>query len=248
MNKTPTTDNLLQAALEYAAGGRPVFPLVPGKKAPLTARGFKDATLDPDQIRRWWALDEGVPMSRDTQPGIGLPTGVGLVVIDVDVDKGGEIDLNWPPTLTATTRSNGWHLYYEVDREVPNSVGRLGKGVDVRGDGGYVVAPPTPGWRFVNADKYPVKPIDVMLLVPARGPGSALEDDWEPFRQAEDASVGEGQRNDYVARFVGWLIRLGLDTDDELMEATERENERACAPPLEWSEVRQVVSSIGRYR
>ena len=158
------------------------------------------------------------------------------------VSRGGEINPGWSGTLCAHTRNGGWHLYYHVDREVPNSVDRLAKGVDVRGDGGYVVSPPTPGWRWANPGTA-IAEIPYHFLVSVRG----MTEDWQPFVPAEE-SVYPGTRNDYLARFTGWLIHAGLHDFDELLDAVERENERIVTPPLPEGEVRQTVRSIGRYR
>ena len=65
----------LQAAIRCAELGYPVFPCAPGGKSPLTERGFHDATVDPEQIEKWW--------SQHPSANIGIPT-AGLVVIDID--------------------------------------------------------------------------------------------------------------------------------------------------------------------
>ena len=73
MSESMTT--LLQAALRYAELGYPVFPCVPGGKAPATAHGFLDATTDAGQIEAWWTARPDA--------NIGMPT-AGLLVVDVD--------------------------------------------------------------------------------------------------------------------------------------------------------------------
>ena len=69
--------NLGRAALEYAANGYKVFPLVPGDKTPATENGFYAATTDLNQIKAWW--------TRNPNYNIGLLAGEGFVVIDLDV-------------------------------------------------------------------------------------------------------------------------------------------------------------------
>jgi hypothetical protein len=134
------TDQLLAAALVYAARGWPVFPV--NGKEPLTARGFKDASLDPAGIRAWF----------DCYPeaGVAIATGAvsGLVVLDEDTPHGGGGSLaqlsRLPETYTVLTGGGGKHYYFAHPGEpVPCSAGKLGPGLDVRGDGGYVVAPPS---------------------------------------------------------------------------------------------------------
>jgi Bifunctional DNA primase/polymerase, N-terminal len=138
---------LLKAALTYARRGVPVFPCEPGAKRPLTRNGHWDATTDPHAIGRWW---RGWPSAN-----VGVPTGKksGLVVLDVDVDDDGPESLARlehagvpvPKTARARTGGGGIHLYfrYPRERDIRNSAGLLGPGLDVRGEGGYVVVPPS---------------------------------------------------------------------------------------------------------
>jgi hypothetical protein len=70
-------DEVLQAALAYASVGWPVFPCVPGQKVPATAHGFRDASIDPGRISRWW--------QRDPERNVAIATGVpGPDVLDID--------------------------------------------------------------------------------------------------------------------------------------------------------------------
>jgi hypothetical protein len=144
--------DLLNAALAYAGKGWPVFPCKEGDKRPATLHGFKDATTDPARIRRWWS-------SADFN--IGLPTGRSSVdVLDVDVKPDGtgfpalnrllRADLARGAQQVVRTPSGGIHLWFR-----PSGNGNHGSGrhhLDVRGDGGYVVVPPS----VVNGHRYKV--------------------------------------------------------------------------------------------
>lgn len=142
------------AAREFAAGGVPVFPCMPGGKRPLTEHGFHDATTDPDQIAAWWG--------QHPTANIGVPTGAasGVVVVDVDVHgpvngfdafgrahEAGLVD-GWQ--LLVSTPSGGMHAYYPA---MPGGEQRSWQaaraGVDFRGDGGYIIVPPS----IVNGDR-----------------------------------------------------------------------------------------------
>jgi len=156
----------LRSALAYAAKGWPVLPLHSpigsspigpgcscgqascGGKHPRSRHGFHDATIDPQVIKAWWA--------RWPDAGVGIRTGSasGLVVIDVDPAHGGQASFNAllqdhgglrQVPLRVRTGGDGWHLYFaHPGGSLPNDAGRrLGPGLDVRGDGGYVVAPPS---------------------------------------------------------------------------------------------------------
>ena len=124
----------------------PVFPCEPGAKRPLTRNGHWDATTDPRVIERWW--------KRWPSANVGIPTGEksGVVVLDVDVDGGPEslsrlerVGVPVPKTARARTGGGGIHLFFRYPRgtEIRNSTGLLGPGLDVRGEGGYVVVPPS---------------------------------------------------------------------------------------------------------
>lgn len=148
--------SMLEHALAYAARGWPVFPCHPNDKRPLVKSpnkgegGYKLASTDPDQIRRWW---RSWPDAM-----IGVPTGqaVGAVVLDVDPKDGDTpgavvaricaiIGEKLPPAPMTRTPRGGLHLWFAIPKDV--QVGNRGgiiPGVDVRGEGtGYVVLPPS---------------------------------------------------------------------------------------------------------
>ena len=140
--------DLPTAAATLAGHGIAVFPCVPGGKQPLTPHGFHDASSDLAQVQDWWR--------RTPEANIGLPTGhrSGVLVVDVDVHPSGTgypaferarvaglVD-GWG--LLVRTPSGGLHAYYPP---VPGTEQRSwqvpGEHVDFRGDGGYIVAPPS---------------------------------------------------------------------------------------------------------
>ncbi len=169
----PTDLPLLAAALAYAERGWAVFPChASGAKAkqPLVAKGFHAASRDPAQIRDWW---EQFPSAL-----IGVPTGatVGHWVLDIDVHAGaiGPQSLAaWeaeqgplPATWQVRTASGGQHLLFRWPtdgREVLSRV-NVAPGIDVRGRGGYVIAPPSQSdqgewfWAAESADEVAMAP------------------------------------------------------------------------------------------
>lgn len=132
-------DALHNAATWYAHNGLPCFPLRPGEKRPATEHGLHDATTNPDQITAWWA--------RWPQANIGLRTGLRFDVIDIDGPQGyaslttlreqGHL----PEILARVVTPRGLHLYVPATGR-GNAAGTL-PGIDYRGQGGYVVAPPS---------------------------------------------------------------------------------------------------------
>jgi hypothetical protein len=146
--------SLTQSALWLAQEMRlPVFACGPDKR-PVTQHGFQDATHDAVEIQRQFA-SPGAAM-------IGVPTGdtSGFFCLDLDVKNGGG-GLEWlaanqhrlPDTRRHRTRSGGVHLLFAMPqgRIIRNSAGRIAAGVDVRGNGGYIIAPPSPGYLVDEA-------------------------------------------------------------------------------------------------
>lgn len=150
-----------EVALEYAAQGWPVFPChsvhgaacscrradcgSPGKH-PRVGTGLKAATTDMETIGRWW--------QRWPSANVGVRTGTpsGLVVLDVDPGHGGARSLDalvrrhgsLPAGPVVRTGSGGLHFYFaHPGHTVRNSAGLIGPGLDVRGDDGYIIAPPS---------------------------------------------------------------------------------------------------------
>jgi predicted P-loop ATPase len=161
-------NHVLKVALEYAALGLHVFPCTVDKR-PLTkwvkGEPGQVATTDPEVIRWWWG-------ERFPDALVGIATGPsGLLVVDVDPKNGGDLaDIEifyepLPKTLTATTVSGGAHLYYRATPEQGsrNSCSRLARGIDTRGRGGFVVAPPAPGRCFIDS-AVPIAPAPEWLL------------------------------------------------------------------------------------
>lgn len=148
------SNQLFDHALAYAAHGWPVFPCSTDKR-PLVKNGFKVATTDEKQVRDWWG--------RWPEASIGMPTGFlsGVWVLDLDLPDGpgamkqleaahGAL----PGTLSQQTGGGGFQLFFRWDPAHPirNSAGQIGSGIDVRGEGGYVILPPSghpSGGRYV---------------------------------------------------------------------------------------------------
>lgn len=261
--QTTTAGSMLAAALTYARRGVPVFPLQPGRKEPATQRGFYDATTDPETIRRWWAR---VPTAN-----IGIPTGEasGWLVLDVDPDRGGReslerLEATHGPigaTLRVRTGGAGEHiiLRYPAGEKVANSAGKLGPGLDVRGEGGYIVAAPSR-----TTGPYEVQERTAPANMPAWLP-QALRAAGERERRAGKRSgrahtsgalelseeldgppIPDGGRNTEITRIAGRLRARGAG-DAELLEALESINAARCAPPLEAAEVQAIAKSASRW-
>jgi hypothetical protein len=241
-----------ESALKIASKGIPIFPCLPGGKKPLIKDWPNRATTDPKEIREWWA--------RWPDANIGIPTGErsGLLVLDVDnftsletlEAEHGQL----PHTTTVRTGSGGMHVYlkYPTDSGIRNSAGKLGPGLDVRGDGGYVIAPPsrTTG-PYEWLDKSPLADVPERLLEALRRPLSAA---GEPLARSlhtrspgqDGETIPEGSRNVRLTRIAGRLRAWGYD-GTELLGELERINADLCSTPLPAGEVLKIARSAERW-
>jgi hypothetical protein len=253
------TTSIANAALAYAARGWSVIPMQAHGKRPLVAwRKFQQRIAGRDEIDGWF--------KRWPDANVGIVTGSisGIVVVDVDARHGGPASVTevedlhgpLPPTVEAATGGGGRHLYFaHPGTTVPNRVA-MRPGIDVRGDGGCVVAPPSVhpnGRRYAwiaghGPDDVALAPPPVHFFGQAFGSAaSARPLGHSPlhWRRLVREGVGEGQRNNTIASWTGHLLWRGVDVDIvlELMLAWNRSH---CRPPLPDDEVVRVVQSIAR--
>ena len=246
-----SNDVMMQAALEYAKQGFAVFPLAPHDKYPICAGGCKSATVDPKQIGQWWRANPDA--------NIGLAMGEksgGLFAIDLDVDENKGIDgfdslRNWqrankelPETANTITGRGGYHLLYKSTMPVKNRVALL-PGVDVRGEGGYIVVPPSihPNgnqyqWEQTIEDFGIAETNEVINRLLATGTSA----DYTTPTFSIPSTIGKGQRNDVLYRMACSMQAKGA-SDNAILAAIEAENSARCIPPLEDDEVQRIVDS-----
>jgi len=243
---------LPQAATRYAAAGVPVFPCVPGEKRPLTVHGFHDATTDPRQICAWW--------TRSPMANIGIPTGAASDVEVVDVDRRPErsgfspferarragITAGW--AVLIRTPSGGIHAYYPANenrRQQSWQVPRVH--IDFRGEGGYILAPPSivgaaarqAGYAvMVTAKRAPVS-IDAEMLRTFLDPlpTPSLSSHRQQLLDVDGlarwvAARGEGERNGALFWAACRAAENGV-TPDELNAVLGPAAQQAGLPPRE---------------
>lgn len=274
-------NELRDAALGYAALGWRVFPLhglvngactcgrscsSPGKH-PLVRRGLYEATTDTRVIKEWWR--------RWRSANVGVVTGVesGICVIDVDLPTALSsldrlLEANVVSTLTGLTGGGGLHLIYMcADATLGNSAGRLAgldgelAGIDLRANGGYVVAPPSSHasghsyeWLDVAAPIAPApgwlkQPVRVYVAPEVSGPATfdgdgtpyglaVLTDELDRLRAAQ-----VGTRNHQLNR-CGFVLAQ-LVAGGELLEGPARSCllATALAIGLDEPESRQTIDS-----
>lgn len=235
-------------ALEYLRHGWSVIPLEPQGKRPLIR--WQDRQLvraDVDTVESWWL---GTPAAN-----LGVVTGQisGLVVLDLDGAQGRRSvrDQELPATPIAQT-GRGWHYYFSHPGHAIHNAAGLLPGVDLRGDGGYVVAPPSihqSGNRYewmLDPFDTPLAPLPDWLLrtgddatarrTPRRAPGN-----WPLLLRTP---VPEGRRNQTLTRVAGYLLRASGIGSESALELAFAWNRAYCQPPLDRDEIVTIFYSI----
>src|SRR2546425_22943 len=245
-----------EAIHDYIGRGWSIIPIRPGDKRPLVR-------WEEFQLRR--PLEEEARGWFRTRPdaGIGVVTGAisSLVVIDLDLRHGGDVGLEdlerqharLPITVECRTGGGGRHLYFaHPGGLIRNKVG-LAPGVDLRGDGGYVVAPPSvhsSGVRYAwveghGPESMAIAPLPDWVLRRAVEEPSRRRHPVAYWRRRVSDGVSAGERNNTIASLAGHMLRQGVDIT-MVMELLLCWNRVRCRPPLADEEVATVVASISR--
>lgn len=240
--------SMMDEALKYAKMGLAVFP-VRQNKAPYTPNGCKDAKTSERSIKSWW--------KRWPDANIGIATGSisgGIIVIDVDIDEekcvyGDESLRDWekehgdlPDTWRAITGRGGYHIYYRSDEKVSNATG-IYSGIDIRGEGGYVIAPPSVHQNGNNY-QWEIAPDDMDIHFADQQVMDFIhktkkEEDKPHFTLPDVIPVGK--RNDILFRF-GCSLQAKGKKDDYIRQALIDANKR-CEEELEDKELETIIKS-----
>jgi hypothetical protein len=229
-----------------------VFPCRPRDKTPATRNGLKDAKRDEGAIAKFWA--------EYPDCNVAIVTGKlsGLMVLDVDGEEGVESlralerqHSPLPNTASIVTPRGGEHFYFRHPGwEVKNTAGYPGPGLDVRGDGGYVLAPPSIG---AGGRRYEVDDDTGIVAAPewllsllkrnqAQDPtGLGNGRDWAAFVRQGATS---GQRNTRMTQYVGHLFNHD-HRPGEVLELALLLNSKV-SPPMSRREIEAIVRSITR--
>lgn len=258
---TRATPAMWKAALFYVNQDElPVFP-VRQDKTPFTLNGFKDATRDAATVARWWR--------NHPDAGIGVPTGSasGWLALDIDPRHGGDVALTelleqygpLPDTLAARTGGGGQHLIfaYPASAEVRNSAGKLGEGIDVRGEGGYIVVAPSlhaSGRRYEWLNDHSPAPVPDWLLEllttekrRAQGVPAAKSHTEVKSGAVLPYSIADGQRGEAMFKVACSLRGKGASYEEIEAELLHL-NAQRCVPPKDEREVQKIARSAMRYQ
>lgn len=226
-------------------------------KHPITPQGLKNATTRQDWIDAWW--------KRWPFANVGIVTGAqsGIVVVDIDPRHGGNDALDdlfvkhgaFPETAEVMTGGGGSHYYFKHPGiEIRNSANKLGSGIDVRGDGGYVLAPPSAhisGGQYeweassepeqVGLAQMPKWLIDILAKPAARQDVSVFHG-----KPGESSDIADGGRDNFLTACAGAMRRWGM-TQAAILAALRVDNEIRCKPPLDDLSLQRIAKSVMRY-
>lgn len=258
-----TVTDLLTAALDYAARDWHIFPChTPtadgcscrrdcGRlgKHPRTKNGLHDATTDPATIRRWWKMWP--------KANLAVRTGTvsGLVVLDQDTVKGGNVGLQelehmyspLPETVQSLTGTGIHYVFAHPGTPVKNGVETLGPGLDIRGDGGYVIVPPSLhasgkryAWELSHLpEETALAPMPAWLL-------ALCQDTTRREAPRAGDPIPQGRRNSTLFQ-LGCSLRARGCTEAVILAALRAMNATQCQPPLDEEEVRTIAASCATY-
>jgi putative DNA primase/helicase len=275
---TPNHDpaDMLDAAYGYVDRCEPwpLFPADARTKRPLIPTGrdhAEHASTDLETIRQWFG-------ERFRGAAIGMPTGAasGAVVLDADRKHDGEELLAalervigpLPRTRTVRTQGGGLHIYLAHPgggvrvKSTAGAHGPLGRllggrdGLDVRGDGGIVILPPSLGYRWIADDDEPLPPLPPLWLAAIQGAGEAprrprpprsvrTDDDVVADMLARMTAIVDGARNDTLFR-IGVRLRHDGRTESEILDGLERINAALVTPSLSDCELQKIARSAAR--
>lgn len=241
--------NAYPFAQAYATKGWQSFPLKPREKTPIV-KWADVATCDTKMLNGWF---DNYP---DSNIGIACGRRSGIIALDIDAAHGGYESLTelisqygaLPQTPVSKTGNGGEHILFKHPGvEIRNSAGKLGKGIDVRGDGGYIVAPPSIHPNG-NVYEWMIRPSEVELADMPEWMIELLREPEKPKEkvQAEESIIVEGGRNDYLTKMAGAMRRKGF-SEDAIFSALQIDNREKCHPPLSDGEVLQISKSVMRY-
>ena len=258
-----STEWILDAALDYAAAGYSVIP-VRFDKTPYTPHGLKDASQDPDTIRKWWETwpDANVAIACGRMSG-------NLVVLDVDMKNGKNgkrsIEIweaehgDFPATVMANTPSGGMHYYFRVEdpSQYKNTVEAL-VGVDIRGDGAYVLVYPSGvggdgkmyTWRHgvsCTETAEVAEANESVLELLRKNSRDSKQHDAAKRQRVDMHHVPEGQRNDTLFRFASKMVGSGISRDAAL-EGARAEVATWDNPLPDFEIVKTVDSAYNSYQ
>ncbi len=232
MENTTLDKPMIEHARHYLKKGCSVIPTAQNKKPLVNWREFRDRYPTEAEVDEWWTMWPDA--------GVAIITGKISSVTVVDVEAGGDIS-KLPTTDTVKTGGGGWHFYYKYCPEMDNKT-RILPLTDIRGNGGYVIAPPS---LHASGKRYEVISSSGRADFPSElfGGERRSSKDWQEIMEG----IPLGSRNTTATVVAGKLMRAFSPSEWEstvwiMMKKWNESNE----PPLPEYELRNVYMSIGK--
>lgn len=231
---------LLASALSYLARGFSIIPVGSDKKPLIKWKEFQSRKPTEAEVRQWFDLPNIA--------GIAIVTGKISNLTVLDVEAGVDVSaLEIQRTPTVKTGGGGFHFYFSGSGHDFGNFAGFREKMDIRGEGGYVVAPPSmhpSGNQYawdISLEDTPIAPMPAWLVDELKKTMNQFELDWQKVEEG----VSQGKRNESAAKYVGQLL---ANTAQEQWEAQVWPELVAwnlkCKPPLSETELRSVHESI----
>lgn len=244
MSETESQQTMIERALSLLWKGWSVIPIGKNKKPLGEWKKYQTERATKEEVVAWF--------TKYPQANLAVVTGKisDIVVVDIDPRHGGSRDVFIGyETVIVETGGGGWHYYFKYKNGIQNFAG-IEMGIDIRGDGGYVIVPPsvhesgTPYKWYRSPDSFEVQPLLSVVLewIEKKGKNKQTQSKWSPDKLN---GVGEGQRNESAASVAGKLL-LRFKQHEWQTEAWPllRNWNNANTPPLPEQELRQTFDSI----
>ncbi len=230
--------NLINDALKYTAQGFSIIPVGQNKKPLINWKEFQERKASEEEVRKWF--------KEFPDANIGMVTGKISNMVVVDVENGGSID-GLSTTVISKTGGGGWHYFYKYPENGLNNATRIREKMDIRGDGGYVVLPPS---LHSSGNRYEWKNSPEMATLAElpkwvkniRSENQKNVTDWDKFLKTTNP---EGTRNTRTTQITGKLLKhLPQNLWHKAGHFIKGWNKEKNDPPLPEKEIENVITSI----
>jgi hypothetical protein len=225
------TPSMVEAALKYLDEGYSVIPLKKDKTPLIKWKKYQEEFAAPEEVKQWFSNPEAQ---------IGIVTGFLSDIVVIDVEADGDPS-PYPDTMTAKTGGGGWHFYYKHPGFPIENQTKFVDSVDIRGDGGYVVAPPSVSNKGPYEWLSRLSPPELTLF-----PVSEIEELYSHYKNQKSTLIPTGERNNAATKKIGEILArspLGAATP-EAWEELNHWNQTELAEPLPLAELAKVYTSI----
>lgn len=236
-------ETILQAALKYAEMGFSVIPVQKNKKPYITWEKYQHQKPTPEQIRTWW--------DKYPNANVAIVTGPisGISVVDIDSDEAREVIEKQIPSNLVTpisqTPRSGYHYYFQSQNGLSNAAGFIPK-ADYRGEGGYIIAPPSEGYTWIpelSIDKVPPTPLPESiynLLYSQKHQGLNIK---TISLTTSDHKIPVGKRDDMLFHIANHLFK-GKMPNREIIDLLQSIARYCCEEPFPEKEIIIKINSV----